>query len=150
MTRSFQEEQKDRRETLEHDKRLRDQQRGATYSTFAEAFADEERGGRFKAVNQTIHTAATPVYPEQPPTSPFHHDPVGQEPRLGYSVEDHEPVGTYSEIQASLEKLGETDVPCGLPDSGEAQRSSIMPPVDAVPQTTPSPPFFDTDDEPPA
>jgi hypothetical protein len=57
MTTSFQEEQKDRRETLEHDKRLRDQQRGATYSTFAEAFADEERGGRFKAVNQTAMAA---------------------------------------------------------------------------------------------
>jgi hypothetical protein len=77
----------------------------STYATFAEAFADEDRGGRFKAVNKTtvVGTDAIAQYPEQPPNSPFHHDRVPDEPPLGFSVEDHEPVGTAKEIQASLE-----------------------------------------------
>ena len=83
MTTEFQREQEERRETLLNDKRLREQQqRGATYSSFAEAFADEERGGRYGMDKQPIHTAVTPVYPEQPPTSPFHHDPVPLEPPI--------------------------------------------------------------------
>jgi hypothetical protein len=79
----------------------------STYATFAEAFADEDRGGRFKAVNKTIvvGTDATPKYPEQPPNSPFHRDPVGREPPLGYAIDEHPPVGTAKEVQASIDKL---------------------------------------------
>jgi hypothetical protein len=102
MTTEAQREQEERRATLLNDARLREQQRGATYSSFADAFADEDRGGRFKTINQPIHTAATPVYPEQPPTSPFHHDPVPDEPPLGFSVNELQPTGEPHEIAASI------------------------------------------------
>ena len=110
--------QDEKRQVLENDRRVRE--RGTTYSTFAQALADEDRQGRFQTVNQTTHTATNPVYPEQPANSPFHRDPVPDEPALGFSVEDHEPVGTHSEIQRSLEKLGEAGVSPGAPDSGGA------------------------------
>jgi hypothetical protein len=109
MTTTHQDEQRERRETLENDRRVQkaehDRRNASTYATFAEAFADEDRQGRFKAVNKTtvVGTDAIAKYPEQPPNSPFHHDRVPDEPPLGFSVEDHEPVGTAKEIQASLE-----------------------------------------------
>jgi hypothetical protein len=121
----------------------------STYAGFAQAFADEDRGGRFKAVNQTIHTAATPVYPVQPPNSPFRRDPAGQEPPLGFSVDQMDPVGTAAEIEASLERLGEAGLPSGQPDGGDAQRgrTEVNLYSNAVSKTRASPPPTFTDDE---
>jgi hypothetical protein len=78
-----------------------------TFSTFAEAFADEDRGGRFKPEQAThvIGTTPIPKYPELPASSPSHHDVVPDEPPLGFSVDEMTPVGSQQEIQASIEKL---------------------------------------------
>jgi hypothetical protein len=75
-----------------------------TFQSFSEAFADEDRLGRFgvdKAAPQIV--GATPVtnYP-----GAGNVDLVPTEPSLGLAVGDHpEPVGTYQEIQASINKL---------------------------------------------
>jgi hypothetical protein len=78
-----------------------------TFSTFAEAFADEDRGGRFKPETAThvIGTTPVPKYPELPASSPSHHDVVPDERPLGFSVEQMEPVGTAVEVQKSIDQL---------------------------------------------
>jgi hypothetical protein len=100
MTISFQDEQRDRRDVND---RLREQQRGATLRDFAQADADTPRS-RFSAHEKSVVIGSTPLpsYPEQPTNSPFHHDPVGQEPPLGFPVDQMPPVGEPHEVAASL------------------------------------------------
>jgi hypothetical protein len=63
----------------------------------AQNFADEERQGRFRDMGDVPHViGSTPIpqYPELPADSPFHHDPVPQEPPLNYPIDampEHEP-----------------------------------------------------------
>lgn len=89
-----------------------------TYLSRAQADADLEAQGRFKKQSPTRVTGV-PVYPAQPPTSPFAGDPVGDEPPLGQDVNWQEPIGTEKEIQASL----------STPNS---ERSSASPSIDRV------------------
>jgi hypothetical protein len=51
---------------------------------FTQAFVDETRGGRFAKIDQLINDVDVP---RQPAGSPWHHDPLGDEPALGFSVE---------------------------------------------------------------
>jgi hypothetical protein len=71
-----------------------------TFASFAAAFADEDRLGRFgtdKLPAQIIGTAPTPNYPG---------DPVPDELPLGFSVEEiGPPVGTAAEVKASIDRL---------------------------------------------
>jgi hypothetical protein len=78
-----------------------------TFASFAEAFADEDRGGRFKPETRThvIGSAPIPKYPELPASSPSHHDPVPDERPLGYSIDEMQPLGTEAEVQASIDRL---------------------------------------------
>jgi hypothetical protein len=101
--------QDERRDLLQNDRDLLPK---TTLSTFAEAFADEERGGRFKTEQPTHVIGSTPIpkYPELPASSPSHHDVVPDEPPLGFSVEQLEPLGTEAEIEASINKLTKPEV----------------------------------------
>jgi hypothetical protein len=47
-----------------------------------------------------IGATATISYPQQTAGSPWKEEPIGQEPPLGYSVEDQEPVGELHERNA--------------------------------------------------
>jgi DNA-binding transcriptional MerR regulator len=59
---------------------------------------DDEMGGRFAKVHTTTVVGSSSVsYPAQPSTSPWHRDPVPDEPPLGYSVDAVEPVGEIHE-----------------------------------------------------
>jgi hypothetical protein len=70
--------------------------RGFTYYDHALAQADLEAGGRFAAVNKaTVTPAPMPALPEG---SPWHADPVGQEPPIGYSIDEQPPVGEPHEL----------------------------------------------------
>jgi hypothetical protein len=91
--------QSDRRKTLENDREVR----ASTYLQQAQANVDEDRGGRYAATGSSPRvTGASPIsYPQQPSNSPWHHDPVGDEPPLGYSVEDHDAVGERHERAGS-------------------------------------------------
>jgi hypothetical protein len=58
---------------------------------------------RWSGINKTTVTGASPIqYPEQPPNSHWARDPVPAEPPLGYSVDDHPPVGEVFEVERSL------------------------------------------------
>jgi hypothetical protein len=87
--------------------------------------------GRYTSETRTlvISAAAAPVELPQPPNSYWHHDPLGPEPPLGYSIDQMNPVGEPFEVAASI---GEAEAPTGhlLPEvvetaapSGELQRS---------------------------
>jgi hypothetical protein len=84
--------QAERKRVIENDRKV------STFMAHAAANIDDDRGGRYAAVGSSPRvTGASPIsYPQQP--SPWHHDPVGLEPPLGFSVEDHDPVGEPHEL----------------------------------------------------
>jgi hypothetical protein len=89
----------ERREVLQNDRDLLPK---TTFSTFAEAFADEERGGRFKTdrPTQIIGSAPVPNYP-----GAGQEDPCGMEPPLGLDLSAAPIVGEAHEVRASIERL---------------------------------------------
>jgi hypothetical protein len=154
MTTTYQEEQRERHETLEQDKRLREQQRGATYSSFADAFADEDRGGRFKAVNKTAVVGATPA-PAYPAGPAWCADPTGVEPALGVDINEMQPTGEVFEVRQSLEAKQSEVAPIlehspfsAQGNSGDPSRSPSNPLSPGLMPSSGSSPFTD-DDEPP-
>jgi hypothetical protein len=96
-------ENKERRETLENDRQVREQERAATMHGLAIASADDEAGGRFARVNPTMVVGATPIprYPQLPASSPWAHDPVPNEEPLGYSVNDLEHATGFASAPAA-------------------------------------------------
>jgi hypothetical protein len=97
-------EQKLRRETLENDKKVREQ--GTTFHQFAESEANEPRG-RWAATNEATVIGEVPIPPYTAGAN-WCSDPCGDEPPLGYAIDEQlEPVGTPQEIEASIKKLEE-------------------------------------------
>jgi hypothetical protein len=94
--------QKEKKEILENDREVR-----ATYHSIASANMEDERGGRFSALNKPSVTGSEPtvMVPRQPSTSPWHSDPIGTEPPLGFSVEDQPTTGEAWEVQKSIDDL---------------------------------------------
>lgn len=85
--------QAERRRIMTEERRMR------TYHGQATAGIEDDRGGRYAASGSSpTVTGSSPIrYPAQPAHSPWHHDPIGTEPPLGYSVEAQEPVGEVFE-----------------------------------------------------
>jgi hypothetical protein len=89
-----------------------DRDRLASYLDHANASADDLAGGRFAAVNKTTVTGASPIsYPRLPANSPSNQAVmVPDEGPLGFSVNDHEPVGEPHErgdaAEAGLRRRG--------------------------------------------
>jgi hypothetical protein len=79
-----------------------------TFSSFAEAFKDEDRGGRFKPEQATIIVGTTPITNYK---GAGQVDPVPDEPPLGYR-DEMQPVGTAAEVKAPIDRLRK--------DNGEA------------------------------
>jgi hypothetical protein len=102
-------EQRERREVIENDRRLR-QPEGKPDTYFSRALADAglELGGRFGALAKPVVTGTAP-YPMLPASSPWSVDPVPTEPPLGFSVDAREPVGTAAEIERSWVELAPAD-----------------------------------------
>ena len=73
----------------------------STYLDHAIANAEAEAQGRFAKVNAT-KVVGVPQVPRQPEHSFWHHDVVGQEPPLGYSVNDMMPTGNPAEVATSV------------------------------------------------
>jgi hypothetical protein len=93
--------QAERRDVVENDRKVRDSMPKTTFATFAEAFADEERGGRFKTDRPTLVIGSTPI-PNYPGAG--QEDLAGQEPPLGY-VDAAPIVGEPHEVRASIDRL---------------------------------------------
>jgi hypothetical protein len=88
-TPSLAKENKERREVLENDRKVREQQ-GTTFLDHARAAALDTSGGRFANAqgNQFIVGATPLAYPTLPESSPWHGpDPVGREPPLGFAID---------------------------------------------------------------
>jgi hypothetical protein len=87
--------QREKRRILAEDRQVR-----STYLHHAESSVDDDRGGRFAAIEKsaTVVGASQISYPTQPATSPWARDVVGDEPPLGYSVDAIEPVGEKHEL----------------------------------------------------
>lgn len=99
---SSQLDQLDRKEVLENDKRLREQEesrrvfaqdqslpkQATTFHQFAQADAQMPRG-RFSAVDVQTVVGANPI-PNYPAAAAHQRDPCGQEPPLGYRIDDLE------------------------------------------------------------
>jgi hypothetical protein len=71
--------QAERRQVLKNDRQAQ------TYFERAQVEVGSELGGRFRHL-APASVAGVPQYPQQPPNSPFHHDPTGPEPPLGIDV----------------------------------------------------------------
>jgi hypothetical protein len=94
--------QAEKRRILADDRKVR-----ATFHSIASAGMDDERGGRFSALNKPSVTGSDPtvMVPRQPLGSPWHSDPLGKEAPLGFSVEDQPPTGEAWEVQKSIDDL---------------------------------------------
>jgi hypothetical protein len=123
MSTSKQDDDKERREVLENDRHVHEQERAATMHGHAIASADDEAGGRFARVNPTMVVGSTPgpSYPVLPASSPWHGpDPVGLEPPLGYRIDDLEHGGVASAPEAQAGPA--SDAPSPLKVEGDVPR----------------------------
>jgi hypothetical protein len=77
----------------------------SSYLDQARANIGQELGGRFQNFGKTtiVTGSGGPAVPRLPEDNPFHHDPTGPEPSLGFSIADPPVVGEAFEVQASLE-----------------------------------------------
>jgi len=108
---------------------MADDRRARTYFGQAQ-HADDDLGGRYAKVHSTTVVGSSPVsYPAQPSTSPWHHDPVPDEPPLGYSVDAVEPVGEIFE-RGPPSTLAAPDVGgvSGGPSDGDVSATSFNKP----------------------
>ena len=96
MPLSSDEEKQDRLDYIENEKRLK----GTTFVAFAESDNSTPRG-RFTEHSTASVVGSTPV-PQYPKGPAWCAADQGLEPPLGYSVEDHEPVGRPFEVAASV------------------------------------------------
>jgi hypothetical protein len=88
---SKQEEEQERREVLENDRKVREQQRGGTFHQYAQSTANDEAGGRFAAVNSVSVVGAEPVV-KYPAAAAHQADPVPTEPPTGYDINEMLPL----------------------------------------------------------
>jgi len=130
---SAKDEQRERRAVLRNDRRIREP------SAYIDHTHDDASGGRFAKVARSTVTGADPVplYPRQPANSPWANDPIGQEPSLGYPIDEHLAVGTEAEIIASLREAHSDhgDQPSSFenaPPSGDARSGTGHPSSDVV------------------
>src|SRR6516164_11656791 len=92
-----QEEEQERRETLENDRLVREAEHqrllreGTTFHQHAQSHANDEAGGRFAAVNAATVVGAQPL-PVYPAASSAHQTELPPEPSLGYSVGQLDPL----------------------------------------------------------
>jgi len=82
--------QRERREALRND----------TYLSRAQGNADSPVGGRY-AKELATQVVGVPRYPMLPSTSPWSHDATGDEPSLGYSIDEAPVVGEPHELGGS-------------------------------------------------
>jgi hypothetical protein len=109
---SRQEEERERRETLENDRKALEAERqrilreGSTFHQHAQSAANDEAGGRFAAVSPTTVVGAEPAmkYPQLPSSSPWSgaQPEPGIEPPLGFE----NPAIETSAVTLGAEQLG--------------------------------------------
>jgi hypothetical protein len=131
---SKQEDERERRETLENDRKVREREhqrllrQGTTMFQHAQSHANDEAGGRFAAVNPTtVVGAQPPTYPQLPSSSPW----SGSQPEPG-----PEPPLSVHENPALEPSTASSSFP--VEDPGGA-------PSSASPRNVAAPPSFSTE-----
>lgn len=136
---SKQEEDRERRETLLNDLKLRQQQeeprrvfaqdqslpnKASTFHQFAQADAQTPRG-RFSAVDAASVVGANPI-PNYPPAAAHQRDPCGQEPSLGYRI-DEMPLEPSSLASSSAQATDPTsaDAPSTTSPGSMSERTDV-------------------------
>ena len=128
--------QREKRRILAEDRQVR-----TTYLHHAESSVDDDRGGRFAAIEKsaTVIGTSPAVYPPQPEGSPWRCDPVPMEEPLGFSVEDHDPVGEPHELARDAadtpSTAGEFGHHMDVAD-GEGAAATNEPPVAVSPRSS--------------
>jgi hypothetical protein len=124
---SKQEEEQERRETLENDRLVREAEHrrilreGTTFHQHAQSAANDMAGGRFAAVNPTTVVGAQPLptYPPLPSSSPWSgaQPEPGPEKPLGYEISKLTP----HELEPSMasSSVEDTGAPAGATLSPE-------------------------------
>ena len=119
---SKQEEEQERREVLENDQRVREQQQaqGGTFYQHGLAQADEINQGRFAAVGAPTVVGSKPNPSTQyPAASAAHQTELPPEQPLGFSIDDmpglENPTGGSS-VSAPVATGGAADAPSAPPD----------------------------------
>jgi hypothetical protein len=148
MTTEHQREQQERRETLQNDRKVREQ--GTTLSQFAQAEANEV-GGRFSGHEKATVVGAqeSPAYPAAPNWA---FDPAGVEPALGIDINAIEPTGEPHEIAASIAAQNASTLEQPPPFSsaqGNSGDSAVAPPNNPLVgvEHAESPPFLKNEGE---
>jgi hypothetical protein len=94
--------------------------------------------GRYAAQTRTTVTGSAPIdYPRLPPDSPWASDPVPAEGPLGYSIDEHPPVGELFEQSMCDVPEGVKELSGASPNEGAAP--SVPSPLtsDAAPSSPP-------------
>ena len=118
-----QEEEQERRETLENDRKLLEAEHrrilreGTTFHQHAQSAANDEAGGRFAAVNPTtvVGAQSLPKHPTLPSSSPWSgaQPEPGIEPALGYPI-DAMPESESSTVMSSAVEVPDDPVAAPL------------------------------------
>ena len=97
-------------------RRAREPLQPSTFHQFAQSSSDETAGGRFGKQEGSTPTVvgSEPIvrYPELPADSPFHHDPVPDEPPLGININEMVPLEPSS-MSHSARAPGGAEAPLG-------------------------------------
>ena len=127
---SRQEEEAERRATLENDLKVLEQQRGSTFHQHGVSQASELSGGRFAATGspRVIGSTAS-VAAQYPAASGAHQTELPLEPPLGYSIEDmtglENPADSSSSVSLSA-GTGGAAAPSATSDVEPAPSSSSL------------------------
>ena len=117
--------QREKRAVMANDRKVCE---AATYHSVALGSVDDERGGRYASSGSkaSVVGAAPISYPAQPANSPWHRDPVPDEPPLGYSVDEIEAVGEVFERGGAADQPASSngDAGVGTPPSSSAELSA--------------------------
>jgi hypothetical protein len=128
MVTSAMEDDKLRREVLENDRKVREQQQAGTF--FSHTHPEDEVGGRFARVSPMTIVGATPIpkYPQLPSGPWSGSDPVGQEPPTGVAIDYMRPLEPSMVGASSVEATGPTSADAPSPSSlGDEQRDDVGP-----------------------
>jgi hypothetical protein len=113
---SRQEEDRERRETLRNDLKVRRQEEQG--SAYIDHYT-QDMGGRFASVGAATVVGADPI-PNYPAAAAHQHDPCGPEPSLGYRIDD-----PSDPVEASFFTQQATGEPADAPPLAERVGSPL-------------------------
>jgi hypothetical protein len=123
----------------------------STMHEHAQSMADETNQGRFRATGTPTVIGAMPIpkYPELPSDLPWHHDPVPDEPPLGYEIHSLDPFAP-SPLVTAQGTTGDpaSERPVDRPHPADVERGAGSPPSSPIKRQGDAPSKSDTEELP--